>query len=134
VGLLGESASSVADALGRLALVRDTFARDYRQMLDGVLRTRLATAVSTIYRGAAPDLAFQRLAETALTPLNDCITREASVRGIPLLDLRVIFDRPEDYANPIEPSREGGRKLAEAIVRLVTQHDFSRRRCEIFAA
>ena len=42
-----------------------------------------------------------------------------------MLDLRLIFTEPEDYANPIEPSVKGGAKLADAIRRLVMEHDFS---------
>ena len=134
VGLLDEGAASMADALGKLARVREEFARDYRAMLDAVIGIGLPTAISTIYGGSAPDPIFQELVETALMPLNDCITREASSRGIPLIDLRVIFDRAEDYANPIEPSREGGQKLAGAIARLVAQHDFATLRSESFTA
>ena len=39
--------------------------------------------------------------------------------GLPLTDLRVICDEPEDYANPIEPSVQGGAKIARAIVEVV---------------
>jgi hypothetical protein len=102
-------------------------------MLDAIAQHRLPTAICTIYEGAIPDRQFARLARTALTALNDCITREASARGLPLVDLRVIFDSDSDYANPIEPSGAGGRKLAAAIGACVTGHDFGSRRCEVFA-
>jgi hypothetical protein len=42
-----------------------------------------------------------------------------------VLDLRLIFTEPEDYANPIEPSVKGGANLADAICRLVLEHGFS---------
>ena len=54
-------------------------------------------------------------------------------RGLPLVDLRLICDRDEDYANPIEPSARGGDKIAAAVARLVAEHDFARRRSEVFA-
>jgi hypothetical protein len=37
----------------------------------------------------------------------------------PVIDLRLIFDADEDYANPIEPSAKGGAKIATAILSLV---------------
>jgi hypothetical protein len=39
----------------------------------------------------------------------------------------VVCSEIADYANEIEPSAAGGAKIAEAICRLVTGHDFSRR-------
>jgi hypothetical protein len=120
------------DALAKLALLREEFGAACRSMLDAVAR-RCPTAICTIYEGAFPDPRFTRLATTALALLNDCITREASSRGLPLVDLRVICDRVEDFANPIEPSGPGGRKIASAIVALATTHDFAKRRCEVFA-
>ena len=38
-----------------------------------------------------------------------------SARGLPVIDLRLVCTEPADYANPIEPSVQGGRKIAAAI-------------------
>ena len=122
----------MAEALDRLAGIRERFARDYRVMLEGVLGTDRPTAVCTIYDGRFPDLWRRRLAVTALTILNDTITREAFARGLPLVDLRLICDRDQDYATPIEPSQRGGEKIAAAIAALVAGHDFAQRRSEVF--
>jgi hypothetical protein len=46
---------------------------------------------------------------------NDCITRAAFCRHVPLIDLRLICTEAADYANPIEPSVRGGAKIARAI-------------------
>lgn len=70
----------------------------------------------------------------ALAGFNDVITRAANRFGMPVLDLRVLFDSPEDYANPIEPSAVGGDKLANAITSIVSVHDFSSRRCVLYGA
>jgi hypothetical protein len=35
-----------------------------------------------------------------------------------------VCDEPADYANPIEPSAQGGRKIARVIARVVRDHDF----------
>jgi hypothetical protein len=51
---------------------------------------------------------------------------------VPLLDLRLICDEDSDYANPIEPSVQGGEKISAAIRRLMREHDFSRQCTEVF--
>jgi hypothetical protein len=130
--IFGEPARSMAEALGRLADIRATFEAAYKAMLDAVLRAKIPTAIATVYDGALPDPELRRIARPALAALNDCITREAAIRGIPLLDLRTIFDSEADYANPIEPSSRGGRKLAAAITRLIAMHDFERNLAAIF--
>ena len=114
--------------------MRDSFADRYRAMLDGIVAHGLPTAICTIYGGALTDPVQRRLGGTALCVLNDVITREAADRGLPLLDLRLIFSEDADYANPIEPSAQGGRKFAGAIAALLAEHDFSSRRATIFTA
>ena len=51
------------------------------------------------------------------------IIEEASLRLLPILDIRAIFTEGSDYANPIEPSVQGGQKLANAIVGLANNAD-----------
>ena len=133
ISVLEDTANSIASALNRLADITDAFRRDYTAMLDRVLRLHLPTAVCTIYEPRFPDARLQRLGVTALSLFNDCITRQAFARGLPLLDLRLICDRDEDYANPIEPSVKGGEKIAAAIVRAIAECDFSKARTEVFA-
>ena len=130
--VINERASSVAGVLDRLGEIREAFWIGYRTMLDRVLARGLPTAVCTIYEARYADPDDRRLAATALTVLNDAITREAVSRGVPVIDLRVLFQRDEDYANAIEPSGPGGEKLAGAIVELVSEHDFSHRRSAFF--
>jgi hypothetical protein len=50
--------------------------------------------------------------KSALALFNDRITRAAFSRGLPLIDLRLICNEEGDYANPIEPSVQGGAKIA----------------------
>lgn len=131
VGILSERAASMAAALERLAGIAESFERRYLAMLDLVLEAGLPTAVCTIYNGNFPDPVQQRLTGTALTVFNDVILRAAFVRGLPVLELRLICDEPADYANPIEPSVQGGEKMARAIARLVTEHDPARAHAEV---
>jgi lysophospholipase L1-like esterase len=119
MGILKEGAQTVAEALGRLAAVREEFARHYRTMVEAVVSRRLPVALCTIYDARFPDPQEQRLIVTGLSLFNDCITREAFARRLQLIDLRLICDEPDDYANPIEPSAKGGEKIAGAIAQAV---------------
>jgi len=132
-GILGETADSMARALSRLADIAGGFERNYRTMLDTVLDRGLPAAFCTIYYPQFPNPLRQRLAVTALTVFNDSIIREVVSRGLPLLDLRLICSDPADYANAVEPSAQGGGKIAAAIHRLIGIHDFGRHRTEVFA-
>ncbi len=127
-----KSASSVAEVLGELSKIRAEFAKSYVSMLDAATRKKLPTAVCTIYESNYDDPDARRIANTGLTVFNDIITREAFKRGLPLIDLRLIFDDRADYANPIEPSVQGGAKLAKVIAEVVTTHDFAMKRSEVY--
>lgn len=130
--ILMASAHSVGQVLDRFASIVGNFEKRYSAMLAEVLQRHPLTAVCTIYYPNFPDPQMQRLAVTASSFFNDVILREAFLSGIPVIDLRLIFNEATDYANPIEPSSSGGRKIVAAIDRVVTQHDFSRRRTEIY--
>ncbi|HKG85421.1 MAG TPA: GDSL-type esterase/lipase family protein [Beijerinckiaceae bacterium] len=132
IGVLDEAADSIADALTRLADIGDDFERAYRAMVRAVLDCGRPTALCTIYEPRYPDPRFQRLAVTGLVLFNDVITRAAFARGLPVLDLRLICDEDADFANSIEPSAQGGDKIAAPIARLIAEHDFARRRSEVF--
>lgn len=121
--LLSQSGLSVSQVLQTLWEVQQQFRETYHHLLANVLSLRLPTAVCTIYYPAFGDSAFQRAASAGLTFFNEVILLEATRSRIPVLDLRLIFTRPEDYANPIEPSVIGGAKLADAICRLVLERD-----------
>lgn len=114
--LLDQGVGSMAEALELLSRVRDRFRAAYAAMMDEVLQRRLPTAVCTIYEPRFPEPPRRRLAATALTALNDAITREAFARGIDCIDLRVLCNEDRDFANPIEPSVHGGAKIARAIL------------------
>ena len=63
---------------------------------------------------------------TGLAIFNDVVTRQAFVRGLPLVDLRLVCDEDADYANPIEPSGRGGAKIAAAIAGLLAGQEAGR--------
>lgn len=128
---LDAPARSVAEALVGLADIAEEFERRYRNMLSEVLVYGLPTMICTIYYPRFPDAALQKIAVAGLTAFNDCIIRVALAHGIPLLDLRFVCTKEGDYANPIEPSAQGGGKIAAAIVKLV-ENGFTGGRTEVF--
>ena len=132
VSLFAERVESIAEALARLGDASSTFEFKYRRMLETVCASGLPTAVCTIYYPQFPEAALQTVAVAALAHFNDCILREAFRAGVPVLDLRLICDDPLDYANPIEPSARGGQKIAEAMARLVRDHDFAIGRSTVY--
>lgn len=132
IGVLEDPSRSIADALTRLAGIADEFERSYRAMLATIVARRLPTAVCTVYDPRFPDSRMQRLAVTALTLFNDAILRAAFQQALPVLDLRLICNEDTDFANPIEPSANGGEKIAAAIARLVAEYNFQNARTQVF--
>jgi hypothetical protein len=130
--LISEKAASVTEALDKLAALRDAFMHEYRAMLDALTARGLPVAVCTIYDADFPDAKQRRRASLGLTIFNDCITREAAARGLALLDLRLLLTAKGDLANPIEPSVQGGAKIAGAIAAFAAEYDPGKGRCEVF--
>jgi hypothetical protein len=130
-GLLHERAGTVEAALGLLAEALAGFRTAYETMLVKVLALGKPTAICTIY-DSIPLLGDA--ARAALAGFNDVISRSAVRLGLPLIDLRVICATADDYSpiSPIEPSVVGGAKIAEAICRAVTEHDFAKRGCAVY--
>lgn len=116
--LLGSPARSVGDAVARLAAAQDAFASDYQDMVEGVVATGLPSILCTIY-DTPQTSAEHRMIRSALALFNDEISRAAFSRRLPLIDLRLVCGAAEDYANPIEPSVQGGEKIAAAILHAV---------------
>jgi len=121
VGVLTERATTVAEALWKVAQIGERFERRYREMLRSVRARKLPTTVCTIYNGNFRDPHLQVVAATALSVFNDAIIRVAWAARTPIIDLRVVCSEPEDYANEIEPSARGSEKIAEEILRAVVR-------------
>jgi hypothetical protein len=116
--------SSSAEVFSRLADLAGAFEDRYREMLKAVLRHNKPTAVCTIYDPRMPEAFAQKIAVAALATFNDVIIRQAFLAGVPLIDLRLLCDEDSDYANEIEPSEAGGRKIAGVIAQVVNEHNF----------
>src|SRR5262249_2331121 len=129
--ILAEAACTVGDALGLIYAVRSRFRQSYRAMLQALCAVGKPAAVCTIY-DAIPGLGPAE--QAALAGFNEIILREAFSTGLPVIDLRLVCDRPTDYSHvsSIEPSMVGGAKIARVIASLATTHDFSHRRSTIY--
>jgi len=115
--LLSRRTSTIGEGMQVLADARRRFAERYEEMLDAVVACGRPAAACTIYDGDFPAPEGEVIS-AALSLFNDSITRAAFARNLPLIDLRLIFSEQADYANPIEPSEQGGAKIAAAIARL----------------
>jgi hypothetical protein len=100
-----------ADRIGR-------FESAYRSAISQATALGRYTAVCTVYNGALePERAT--VARIGLALFNDVILRTAIDLRLDALELRSICTDAADYANPIEPSSQGGLKIARAVAHLV---------------
>jgi len=92
----------------------------YRTIVQNLSQQDSNILLCTVYEGNLlddslySDIAFASKAMVSM--LNDIVFSSAATYGVDVLELRNIFTTPQDYANPIEPSHEGGRKLATGII------------------
>jgi len=122
--VMGETSDSVHNSLGKMKAALQTFEQEYQQVIVELQRFDLPLIVCTIY-DAVPGLDDASLAGLAI--INDIITRTAFKERLTLIDLRVLCDESVDYSevSPIEPSHEGGAKIAAAILQAVAGEVFS---------
>jgi len=97
----------------------EPFKKQYETIVANLSNHRANLLLCTVYEGDLVDSDefsdVNNSSKTMVSIFNDIVYRVANKYGADVLELRDIFVRPEDYANPIEPSHIGGRKLAEAI-------------------
>jgi hypothetical protein len=107
--ILSEAACTVGEALALFQEVRLRFRQCYRAMLQSLSVVGKPTAVCTIY-DAIPGLGSAE--QAALAGFNEVILCEAFLAALPVIDLRLVCNRPSDYSHvsPIEPSVVGGVK------------------------
>lgn len=118
-GVLTAPSRDVAGALATFHGPLSAFAVNYREMLRAVLATDKPATVCTVY-DAIPGLGVAEL--LALELFNSIILREAFRAGVPVIDLRLVCDSPDDFSplSPIEPSVAGGSKITRVIAEVAT--------------
>ena len=131
-GILGEKVTTVAEALGVIAMSGKAFDRAYLDMLDAVVRLGKPTTICTIYYPAFSDPAYQVVTVAGLHAFNDVIIRAGHTRKLPLIDLRLVCTEADDYANEIEPSSKGAAKIAQAIQLALTRGNFDGSHTTVF--
>jgi len=117
-----------------------SFRRSYEAMLDAVQARCRCVVLCGFYApcqlgrftnshyGSSVRGALRRIAvATGVAALNHVVASVARSRRLPLIDLRAIFDSEWDYANPIEPSAQGGDKISENILHAIRVHPFGGR-------
>lgn len=116
-GVLDATALDAADAFRALADIVEVFEEGYRRMLGAVLKAGLPTVVCTIYNGWFDNRDYQRRASAAVGALDDVIFRVATGHQLTVIDLRRVCNRAADFTHQVEPSEQGGAKIAAAIAR-----------------
>jgi hypothetical protein len=112
--LLNTPVQSTSEALALFADRIERFERNYQGAVELLVGIGAPLMVCTIYNGnLAPS--ERRNARMALTMFNDVIVRVALTLAVDVLELRAVCTEASDFANPIEPSGSGGRKIADAI-------------------
>ena len=113
------------------SVIQKEFRQDYRSMLKAVRALGKHTAVCTIY-DAVPEIEAAKI--TALSLFNDVIVGETVAAALPIVDLRWVCTEPSDYSplSPIEPSNQGGAKIAAALNRVFEEHDFKSSRTSVY--
>jgi len=119
VGLLNERVRNVGEGMVLLGGRVDEFETRYREMARAVSSAVNSEVgplhLCTIYNGSfGPEAP---MVSAAVRLFDDAIQRTAHTFGLPVLELRDLLNEPAHYANPIEPNVEGGRILAEEILR-----------------
>ena len=114
--LLEQKVGTIASALAILGAAVSEFAVEHRSAVSAACERGIPVAICTIY-----DANMGPLITTALSMFNDAISRNIHEHGADLIDLRLVCRESGDYANPIEPSVQGGDKIAACIARYVDE-------------
>jgi len=115
--LLSDSTISGIQILEYLALAAEAFEMNYGKLITEMSNLEVLFAVFTIYNGDL-EPPFAKAARAAVAVFNDKIYQIAGEHSVPVLELRRICNEASDYANTIEPSSSGGKKIAASILRL----------------
>ena len=151
LGILHEltrSSNTIGEAFYRFYDIRSAFEDKYSSMLNNAISHGLPTTVCTVYDPCFNHSKLHRVEDymgygisaekmqkttvTALPIFNDIITRQAVMAGLPIMDLRLIFNNDKDYANPIEPSTDGGIKMASIIKKIINDHGFHKKNTVLY--
>lgn len=131
IDALTKPATSTLGALDHLAAIARKFATDYEGLVLDAMKLDRHLLLCTVY-DAVPGLPAGL--RTALALFNDAILRVAIQFGLPVLDLRQVCTDAADYSvvSPIEPSVQGGTKIAAAVLAAVTDLSSDIKFCRVY--
>jgi hypothetical protein len=111
---LPAKATTTVDAVRMLGEKAAGFEREYRDALAPVLALGRDVTLCTVYNANFPEpqASFTRV---AVSLFDDVILRFAFKHGLRVIDLRAVCTGPADFANALEPSGEGGLKIARMV-------------------
>ena len=124
-GLLDKPTSSIRESLEALHKAREVFRQEYQIMLKKIIKQFGRVTVCTVY-DRIPNLPSAE--RTAIALFNEVILKEAFDRNLKVIDLRCLCNEKEDYSevSPIEPSKQGAGKIADAIFEICNEEKDSR--------
>ena len=141
-GIFKQPVETIGEALQKMYVIGESFKSKYSSMVDQVLTYKIPTIFCSIYyprfnvRSLSRVLHYlstksngmdtQQTVMAAETIFNDIITYEVFKRKLSLIDLRVLCNDDQDFANPIEPSCTGGMKIAKTIHKIAIKHNFNK--------
>lgn len=128
---MGTPAGTLVKALDTLTAIQAGFQASYRSLVAKLLVLNKPLMVCCTVYDQVPGLPTGL--RTALGLFNDVILRTAIQHRLPVLDLRMICTDAEDYSviSPIEPSCQGGAKIAERMVVAVVGQGSATKGCQV---
>lgn len=121
-GVLFTPVRTVRESFERMMPMIEDFRKNYEQVVNALLKSYYNIRICTIYNKIpGQEFGVGPVEMMALGLYNDVITETASKYNIDLIDLRVVCDSLACYStiSPIEPSDEGGQRIAQAIINSV---------------
>jgi len=113
-------------------IMNGEFRVNYEAMIEAVCATGTRVVVCGMYEpcfygrfGSLSGGTLRRLVvRLGVMALNHVVRGVAQRHRLPLIDLHAVFNDEFDFANPIEPSAQGGDKLSENILHVLQVHTF----------
>ncbi|KAL9646161.1 hypothetical protein ABK040_008038 [Willaertia magna] len=137
LSILTQPCKNVGEALSIMNTLRSKFKQEYQSMLNSIMNenegNNRKVTLCTIYYPRWEDNLQLSIAKIGLDGLNNVIIEEAIKRKLPVIDLRYLFSEYNDYANSIEPSHQGGEKIANVIMEILKNHNRQKPNTTIYA-
>lgn len=133
INVMTQRTETVAEGVEALHLFAQEFENEYFLAIESLIRQVGAdkhVVLCSIYNPCFGPLGVTTLSQAAANAcvclLADSVLRVACRLSLPVIDWRRVMTEVEDFANPIEPSSQGGGKMAEVIAQVVRRHPWGR--------